>query len=52
MSRYKCDPRWIRVRFKGNGCVRCKRPISLGACAFFTPRNVRSTATGRIVAKR
>ncbi len=21
MSRYKCDPRWIRVRFKGNACA-------------------------------
>jgi len=37
MSRYKCDPRWIRVRFNGNACVRCKRPISLGAHAFFYP---------------
>jgi hypothetical protein len=27
MAKYKCDPRWITVRFKGSACARCKRPI-------------------------
>ena len=34
MPRYKCDPRWITVRFEGT-CVRCKRSIHPGERAFY-----------------
>jgi hypothetical protein len=34
MRRYKCDPRWIKVRFEGE-CVRCKRPIHAEERAFY-----------------
>ncbi len=37
MPRYKCDPRWITVRFDGT-CVRCKRSIHPGEPAFYYPR--------------
>ncbi len=36
MRRYKCDPRWINVRFEGK-CARCKRPIHVGERAFYYP---------------
>ncbi len=39
MLRYKCDPHWITVKFKGNTCVRCKRPINTGERAFYCPEN-------------
>lgn len=35
MRSYKCDPHWITVKFKGNTCVRCKRPINAGERAFY-----------------
>jgi hypothetical protein len=38
MRRYKCDPRWINVRFEGK-CVRCKRPIHTGERAFHYPED-------------
>jgi hypothetical protein len=38
MRRYKCDPRWITVRFEGE-CVRCKRPIHAGERAFHYPKD-------------
>lgn len=38
MRRYKCDPRWIAVRFDGK-CVRCKRQIHLGERAFYYPND-------------
>ena len=37
MRHYKCDPRWITVRFKGSTYARCKRPIHPGERAFFYP---------------
>lgn len=37
MRHYKCDPRWITVRFKGSTCARCKRHIHPGERAFFYP---------------
>ncbi len=37
MLRYKSDPHWINVRFKGNACVRCKRLINPGERAFYYP---------------
>src|SRR5216683_6106655 len=37
MPRYKSDPHWISVRFKGNACVRCKRLINPGERAFYYP---------------
>ena len=39
MRRYKCDPRWITVKFKGNTCVRCKRSIHPGEPAFYYPED-------------
>jgi hypothetical protein len=39
MSRYKCDPRWIIVRFKVRTCGRYKRPIGLGERAFLYPED-------------
>ena len=39
MSRYKYNPRWIIVRFKGRTCVRCKSPIHPGERAFFYPED-------------
>lgn len=38
MRRYKCDPRWINVRFKGE-CVRCRRAIRTGERAFYYPED-------------
>jgi hypothetical protein len=38
MRRYKCDPRWITVRFKGSTCARCKGSIYPGGRAFFYPQ--------------
>jgi hypothetical protein len=38
MRCYKCDPRWINVRFEGK-CVRCKRPIHTGERAFYYPED-------------
>ncbi len=39
MRRYKSDPRWIIVRFKGRTCMRCKSPIHPGARTFFYPED-------------
>jgi hypothetical protein len=39
MRRYKCDPRWITIRFKGNACVCCKRLIHPGKRAFYYPED-------------
>lgn len=39
MRRYKCDPRWITVRFKGNACAGCNRPIHPGERAFYYPED-------------
>ena len=39
MRHYKCDPRWITVRFKGSTCAGCKRPIHPGERAFFYPED-------------
>jgi hypothetical protein len=39
MRRCKCDPRWINVRFKGNACVCCKRPLHPGKRAFYYPED-------------
>ncbi len=38
MRRYKCDPRWINVRFEGK-CVRCKRPIHRRKRTFYYPED-------------
>jgi len=38
MRRYKCDPRWITVRFEGN-CLRCKRAIHPGERTFYYPED-------------
>jgi hypothetical protein len=38
MRRYKCDPRWINVSFKGE-CIRCKRLIRPGERAFHYPED-------------
>ncbi len=38
MRRYKCDPRWITVRFEAK-CVRCKRSIHPGERAFYYPED-------------
>ncbi|MGO9605231.1 MAG: hypothetical protein ACLQAT_17890 [Candidatus Binataceae bacterium] len=38
MPRYKCNPRWITVRFEGN-CTRCKRAIHPGERAFHYPED-------------
>jgi len=38
MRRYKCDPRWINVRFKGE-CARCRRAIRTGEYAFYYPED-------------
>jgi hypothetical protein len=34
MRRYKYDPHWITAKFKGDVCVRCKRPIHPGGRTF------------------
>lgn len=39
MRHYKCDPRWLTVRFKGSTCAGCKRPIHPGERAFFYPED-------------
>ena len=39
MRRYKCDPRCITVKFKGDTCVRCKRSIHPGERAFNYPED-------------
>jgi hypothetical protein len=39
MRRYKCDPRWITVRFEGSTCAGCKRPIHTGERAFYYPED-------------
>ncbi len=39
MAKYKGDPRWISVRFKGSACARCKRPIQPGERAFHYPQD-------------
>ena len=36
MRHYKCDPRWIAIRFKGIACA-LQRPICRGKWAFFYP---------------
>jgi len=38
MARYKCDPRWINVRFDGT-CARCQRPVRHGERAFYYPED-------------
>jgi hypothetical protein len=38
MRRYKCDPRWINVRFEGE-CVHCKLQIRRGERAFYYPED-------------
>jgi hypothetical protein len=38
MPHYKCDPRWITVRFEGK-CVRYKRAIRTGERAFYYPED-------------
>lgn len=38
MPKYRADPYWIRVRFKGSACVRCKRLIRPGGRAFYYPQ--------------
>ena len=39
MAKYKCDPRWITVRFKGSACADCKRPIQRGQRVFHYPQD-------------
>jgi hypothetical protein len=38
MARYKCDPRWINVKFDGE-CARCERPVRCGERAFYYPED-------------
>lgn len=37
MPHYKCDPRWITVRFESS-YVRCNRSIPPGEPAFYYPK--------------
>jgi hypothetical protein len=39
MAKYRFDPRWITVRFKGSACPGCKRPIQPGERAFYYPQD-------------
>jgi hypothetical protein len=39
MARYKGDPRWIVVKFKGNRCARCRRLINPGERGFYYPED-------------
>jgi hypothetical protein len=52
MSRYKCDPRWLTIKFKAT--LRLLRAFrdSSGGAASTTPRIVRSIARARSAAKR
>jgi len=40
MRTYKADLlHWITVKFKGNACGRCKRPVNAGARVFYYPED-------------